>query len=449
MSIRKLILTGLALFIGSMGPFAGIKDDIAKTIVRLRSGNKYSTAFFWKDGQSLVATLHGIADQSDTEVYLPITGRWVKATPIRVLKGADLVMLKISRQTSEHFISNQYTERPSTDTRAFTVGYNGGNTTYQDRDFTVGLLQGNRLQDLLPAPVERQIRNLGFPSLQTEIVYLKGQLLHGFSGAPVVDFEGKLVGVADGGLENGASGVSWCISASLLSQLENSGEAFPAIDTRQVNILFATEELAQSTLHKLRAGDILFEELATQLSACSETREKGGEIGWVSVTDSASSLDASAILDEAHLDPLLPSAARETVIQITTKPGDIISVQSERGFHLVQVVDIMADVRKMASIRKPRAKRTEHQPPDKLTGVLSGALNNDNVDLTYKLETMGCQMNMADSERIEGQLQALGIRPFDEDVNENSKKGPDVIVLNTCRYVKDSKSVRKSLLCNR
>lgn len=215
------------------------------------------------------------------------------------------------------------------------------------------------------------------------------------------------------------------------------------------HILFATEELAQSTLHKLRAGDILFEELATQLSACSETREKGGEIGWVSVTDSASSLDASAILDEAHLDPLLPSAARETVIQITTKPGDIISVQSERGFHLVQVVDIMADVRKMASIRKPRAKRTEHQPPDKLTGVLSGALNNDNVDLTYKLETMGCQMNMADSERIEGQLQALGIRPFDEDVNENSKKGPDVVVLNTCRYVKDSKSVRKSLLCNR
>jgi len=72
------------------------------------------------------------------------------------------------------------------------------------------------------------------------------------------------------------------------------------------------------------------------------------------------------------------------------------------------------------------------------------------VDLTYKIETMGCQMNSADSERIEGQLTSLGIRPLREDelmdeiqaqidIDRGSrtkergrKRRPDVVVLNTC-----------------
>mmetsp|Transcript_17810 Transcript_17810/g.41670 ORF Transcript_17810/g.41670 Transcript_17810/m.41670 type:complete len:703 (+) Transcript_17810:62-2170(+) len=205
------------------------------------------------------------------------------------------------------------------------------------------------------------------------------------------------------------------------------------------HILFATEELSQTALHQLRGGHILFEDLAGQLSACSETRDKGGEIGWVSVTKSATELDNNitvAMMGEDHLEPLLPSAARETVIQITTKPGDIISVESERGFHLVQVVDVMADVRKMSTLKQRSRKVVKGESggsPTKLSGVLSGALQDDKADLTYKLETMGCQMNMADSERIEGQLQALGIRPFQpEDKKNKDKKGPDVVVLNTC-----------------
>jgi tRNA-2-methylthio-N6-dimethylallyladenosine synthase len=43
---------------------------------------------------------------------------------------------------------------------------------------------------------------------------------------------------------------------------------------------------------------------------------------------------------------------------------------------------------------------------------------------------MGCQMNLADSERIEGQLQSLGIRPLDPEADKMIN--PDVVVLNTC-----------------
>jgi tRNA-2-methylthio-N6-dimethylallyladenosine synthase len=99
-------------------------------------------------------------------------------------------------------------------------------------------------------------------------------------------------------------------------------------------------------------------------------------------------------------------------------------IESDRGIHLVQIADVMVDVRKMATTR----------PRNKIgiggDGILGGALSRTNKpDLTYIMETMGCQMNQADSERMEGQLQALGIRRLRDDEGHTK---PDVVVLNTC-----------------
>jgi tRNA-2-methylthio-N6-dimethylallyladenosine synthase len=45
---------------------------------------------------------------------------------------------------------------------------------------------------------------------------------------------------------------------------------------------------------------------------------------------------------------------------------------------------------------------------------------------TYYLETFGCQMNVLDSQLVEGQLRALGLRPID------SVHAADVVLFNTC-----------------
>ena len=45
---------------------------------------------------------------------------------------------------------------------------------------------------------------------------------------------------------------------------------------------------------------------------------------------------------------------------------------------------------------------------------------------TYNVRTWGCQMNEADSQRLESELEKLGLR-HDDDAD-----GADVIVLNTC-----------------
>lgn len=190
---------------------------------------------------------------------------------------------------------------------------------------------------------------------------------------------------------------------------------------RLSHILFASEGLAEASLHELRKASLTFDDLARQISLCIETRDKGGSIGWVTIDDQDGSKNE-------HLDGLFPLQAREQAVHITTKPGDIVLVQSSRGYHLVQVQDVMADVRKMSHL-----KHRKKQVNNSASRVALAAGSDDDEtkkNLTYKIETMGCQMNLADSERIEGQLQSMGIQPIDS-VDDESVK-PDVVVLNTC-----------------
>jgi MiaB/RimO family radical SAM methylthiotransferase len=199
---------------------------------------------------------------------------------------------------------------------------------------------------------------------------------------------------------------------------------------RLAHILFASSDLAEASLHELRTASISFEDLAHQISLCTETRKEGGEIGWVTLDDQDGTKNE-------HLDGLFPQQARVQAVHITTKPGDIVLVESPRGYHLVQVVDVMADVRKMAALR-PRNRSVTLTKARSGNGILSGGLQATTAtvdggvrkDFTYKLETMGCQMNMADSERIEGQLQSMGIRPLDPERDQSIE--PDVVILNTC-----------------
>ena len=265
--MRTLIVFILVTLISSNDlVYGGIKEDIAKSIVRVRSGSKYSTGFFWKNGTDIVTTLHSISNKNDIEVYVNDAIKWRDANVIRAYKNSDLVLLRISNYNSDHFINRQFFSQPVVDTKVFTIGYNSGNVNYQDRDFMVGLLQGNnQLKDLLPSSAEQEIIRLGFPSLQAEITYLKGQLLHGFSGSPVLDFEGKLVGVANGGLENGAAGISWCITAKSLVRLEQSNEGFPHINQNSVNVLFASESYESDEL--IHLNEFTFQKTKTRTFA--------------------------------------------------------------------------------------------------------------------------------------------------------------------------------------
>ena len=76
------------------------------------------------------------------------------------------------------------------------------------------------------------------------------------------------------------------------------------------HILFASEDLAKQSLNELRSAGMNFDDLAMQISNCGETRQSGGEIGWVSVSNEELN---------RHLDDILPENARNEVLGMTTK----------------------------------------------------------------------------------------------------------------------------------
>jgi len=248
---------------------------------------------------------------------------------------------------------------------------------------------------------------------------------------------------------------------------QNEEEGSPLLALRLNHILFASTELAKQTLDKLTKSEWNFEEMAKIVSNCEVTRDEGGNIGWLNLGEDFDNDSTEFKNPNEHLDLILPPSARQYILSTPTKPGDILQVESNRGVHLVQVVDVMVDVRKLSYVKERRStkkkrekeerlqkkeamiitndmeigsasesRKESHGQGTKLQGVLGGALveadsDTQSLDLTYKIETMGCQMNSADSERIEGQLMSLGIRPLQDD-KQDKKKKPDVIVLNTC-----------------
>ena len=66
MRTKKPIIFAV-LFLLCVQSFASIKDEVAKTIVRVRSGSKYSTGFFWKDGTTVLTTLHSLSSLANIE----------------------------------------------------------------------------------------------------------------------------------------------------------------------------------------------------------------------------------------------------------------------------------------------------------------------------------------------------------------------------------------------
>ncbi|GMI00050.1 hypothetical protein TrVE_jg14297 [Triparma verrucosa] len=179
------------------------------------------------------------------------------------------------------------------------------------------------------------------------------------------------------------------------------------------HILLASESAAEEVMTLLKNGKLLFTEVARTFSACEITRSKDGEVGWFDF----SGHDVS----DHPLDPILPLSIRsELAVSTSMKPGDIEMFTSDRGVHLIQLVDVMVDV---------SAKTKTRQRSDANTWSTAVDPSNPKKQLYYTLETMGCQMNIADSERMSGQLQNLNILPLPPTSPSSSA---DVVVLNTC-----------------
>lgn len=187
----------------------------------------------------------------------------------------------------------------------------------------------------------------------------------------------------------------------------NPNVAFPVGEqvverVRVRHILLATEELADLVLRQLGEGNTSMDELARSLSLDQATRAQGGDLGWHG---------------RGSLEPEME------LYCFNAAPRVAFKLQTQRGFHVVRVED--AEYKLIPTVVKSRYRRGgETVPgnrgrPEDVSGVADG-------HRLYNVQTFGCQMNLADSERMAGELERCGYRHTADPYEA------DLILLNTC-----------------
>lgn len=188
-----------------------------------------ATGFVWKEPTQIVTSLH-VLHHDGAVAIVEFNGVKRIAQVAQVLPHADLVLLTVDEPIDGWVaITEKSDDKPPYKAPITALGFNAGASGSMTRDLQKGHANPEILKGLLPPDDRAAVEAVKIPDIELDIYYLQGSLLPGFSGSPVVDADGTLIGIGDGGLEDGASNVSWVIPARYLDDLTASKiEELPA-----------------------------------------------------------------------------------------------------------------------------------------------------------------------------------------------------------------------------
>jgi len=200
------------------------QKSLVKVMVTANGKAGVCSGFVWKKGEWIVTSLHAMKPGGEVKVQY-LDQFWRTATIKKINIEADLVLLEIkSGDVPSGVVALQAYSSKILDfgEEIVAIGYNSGSKGSSTRSMKKGFVDPETLESLIPASDRKNIEESGLPKIDLDIIYLDGSLLPGYSGSPTYDKTGSLVGIGNGGLEGGASNVSWIIPAKFLSDLENS-----------------------------------------------------------------------------------------------------------------------------------------------------------------------------------------------------------------------------------
>ncbi|MEM7225697.1 MAG: serine protease [Pseudomonadota bacterium] len=191
--------------------------------VRGPNVNVSASGFLWKRDDQIITSLHAIPLSGKIIVKC---GNAVKlATLSKILPRADLALLTVNPSASGAQglapcvpFQAAHVEDPPLNTALYAYGWHSDSRQGQPIEMRRG--SGGPLQDLVPSRVVEAVREFGIPSISEQIYAMRNGSLPGYSGALVVDSAGRLIGVVDGGLNDGAAGFTWAIPSRYLAELE-------------------------------------------------------------------------------------------------------------------------------------------------------------------------------------------------------------------------------------
>jgi hypothetical protein len=235
---------------------AATKKSLVRVVVSISSNeSNVCTGFVWQTPNQIVTSLHAM-NPTGTIKVLYLNQAWRKAKIKKVLQKADLVLLELLPgeepvPSGVVPLTSYNDQQIKFGTEIFAMGYNSGAQGSSSRTLKKGYVDPETLDNLIPKSDKTALARIGFPALDLHILYLEGSLLPGYSGSPVFDPQGRLVGIGDGGLEKGASNVSWIIPAKYLAELETSTTTTLPSNFGELSQLFSAKSTVDTPVENI------------------------------------------------------------------------------------------------------------------------------------------------------------------------------------------------------
>jgi S1-C subfamily serine protease len=196
-----------------------------KSLVEVRpEDGKRGAGFLWPEPNHVVTSLRIVAGSKSISV-VEKTHPWLShaAKVDRILRKADLVLLKMT--TTPNTPAFQIDEKvPAAGERALLLQSMDGSYP-QTSWILLRPLALTNLRDLLPDGVQTEIKKIGFPSLDQKALSLDGIPQTRYSGHPLVNMDGKVVGIVGGQVpKDDDLYLTWVYPVSELQELLKSTE---------------------------------------------------------------------------------------------------------------------------------------------------------------------------------------------------------------------------------
>jgi S1-C subfamily serine protease len=188
------------------------------------------TGFCWQESMYVVTALHVVAGVNEITVHNS-SGKSSGASIVNVLLEADLALLKLNSNLGLIPLKLEPVN-PNLGNNFTVWGFPHAVFKMQDNEIRLSRsLEANPILDHLinGDKLKYELEKQKYPSPNVSILKIASIIQPGQSGAPLLTSDGKVVGVADGGLRGGTALLNWAMpAATYVPRLSSSRDPIPS-----------------------------------------------------------------------------------------------------------------------------------------------------------------------------------------------------------------------------
>jgi uncharacterized protein YxeA len=256
-----------------------------------------ATGFCWNGSMYVVTALHAVAGVDEIKIFKN-DGKSTTASIVKVLLEADLALLKLSTEIGLKPLA--LAEVNPNAGKSYTI-WGFPHAVYKIQDNEVRLSRSVEaspvLNDIINGDdLKYQLEKQKYPSTNAKILKIGSTIQPGQSGAPLFTSDGKVVGVADGGLRGGAALLNWGMPAAhYVPRLSGSADLIPQSVSLQSSLYSSSTTIPEDATEEEVQTIIEEEALANTVNVGDKSITKTWTAGFEDITGTMSEEERAGI----------------------------------------------------------------------------------------------------------------------------------------------------------